>query len=66
MAYVEIHMTPQDRAAAGGAPKGVLLKVYRELGRDQCDRHPTGSNTGKGSQWNTPEKGAPPGELEGP
>ena len=59
-------MALQDRAAADGAPKEALLKVYRELGRDQCDRHPTASNTGKGTQWNTPEKGAPAGELEGP
>ena len=59
-------MAPQDRVAAGGTPKGVLLKVYRESGFDQCDRHPTGSNAGKGSQWNTPEKGTPHGESEGP
>ena len=59
-------MALQDRAAAGGAPKEALLKVYWELGRDQCDRHPARSNAGKGSQWNTSEKRAPPGELEGP
>ena len=37
-------MARQDRAAAGGAPKEALLKVYRELGRDRCgERTPAGS-----------------------
>ena len=30
----------KDRAAAGGAPKEALLKIYRELGCDQCEEEP--------------------------
>ena len=32
-------MTLQDRAVVGGDPERALLKIYWELGYDQCDKY---------------------------